>query len=38
MASARRRRVSFDFPIQSMRLQRFTGETWQLFGGTVGEI
>ena len=26
----------FDFPIQSMRLQRFTGETWELFGETIG--
>src|SRR6201990_1195354 len=24
------------FPIQAMRLQRFTGETWQLFGDTIG--
>jgi branched-chain amino acid transport system substrate-binding protein len=24
------------FPIQSMRLQRFKGETWQLFGETIG--
>ena len=24
------------FPIQAMRLQRFTGETWQLFGETIG--
>ena len=24
------------FPIQSMRLQRFKGETWELFGDTIG--
>ena len=25
------------FPIQAMRLQKFSGETWQLFGDTIGE-
>jgi ABC-type branched-subunit amino acid transport system substrate-binding protein len=25
------------FPVQAMRLQRFSGETWQLFGDTIGE-
>jgi len=24
------------FPIEAMRLQRFTGETWELFGDTIG--
>src|ERR1700759_106034 len=24
------------YPIQAMRLQKFTGETWQLFGDTIG--
>ena len=24
------------FPIQAMRLQRFSGETWELFGDTIG--
>jgi len=36
MARARCCCVAFDFPIQSMRLQRFTGETWELFGDTIG--
>jgi hypothetical protein len=25
------------FPVQAMRLQRFKGETWELFGDTIGE-
>ena len=25
------------FPIEAMRLQRFNGETWELFGDTIGE-
>ncbi len=25
------------YPIQAMRLQRFKGETWELFGDTIGE-
>ena len=25
------------FPIEAMRLQRFNGETWELFGETIGE-
>src|SRR6201994_598197 len=25
------------FPVQAMRLQKFSGETWQLFGDTIGE-
>jgi ABC-type branched-subunit amino acid transport system substrate-binding protein len=25
------------YPIQAMRLQKFSGETWQLFGDTIGE-
>jgi hypothetical protein len=24
------------FPIEAMRLQRFTGEAWELFGDTIG--
>jgi hypothetical protein len=24
------------YPIQAMRLQKFNGETWQLFGDTIG--
>ena len=25
------------FPVQAMRLQRFNGEVWELFGETIGE-
>jgi hypothetical protein len=25
------------FPVEAMRLQRFNGETWELFGETIGE-
>ena len=24
------------FPIEAMRLQKFNGETWELFGDTIG--